>query len=460
LRSLDRISPRELGVVLLCSFAITIASFLASTFFADRAAHGLLRSAASIANDAGPAVSDLAYMRSALRRLEAALDDCVEVPGSARAESEIRDQRRAMGAVWDRYMTLPPYPGERDRWPGVAAELQALDVSVDRVLLEMRDEDQTGARVTLRRETRPAFDRVDARLGDLVDFNVQSTVRLATRVRTLRRASRYWEVALDAISAVFAAIAAVTALSLTRRYSRLMEQRVSELDHFAGRVAHDIRGPLSSVGLALSLTESKTDDPRILGILGRGSRSLRRVGQLVDDLLVFAHAGAPPTGEARANVAEVIRGVVEEMLPVAEEKDVELRCDPVEPGEVACSAGVLTSLVSNLVGNAIKYMGDAPIRGVVIRARSTGSRIRVEVEDTGPGVPEELQQRIFDPYVRGPEPTAPGFGLGLATVRRLAEAHGGAVGVEPRETGSLFWFELPKPRQRLLDHELRLGERR
>src|SRR5262249_32394376 len=111
---------------------------------------------------------------------------------------------------------------------------------------------------------------------------------------------------------------------------------------------------------------------------------------------------------------------------------------------VACSPGVLTSLVSNLVGNALKYMGDAPIRRVSVQANVVGGMVRVEVRDTGPGVPPELRERIFDPYVRAADSTIPGLGFGLATVRRLAEAHGGAVGLD-REVryGSLFWFELP-----------------
>jgi signal transduction histidine kinase len=101
--------------------------------------------------------------------------------------------------------------------------------------------------------------------------------------------------------------------------------------------------------------------------------------------------------------------------------------------------------VSNLVGNAIKYMGDAPTKRVLIRARDERQMVRIEVEDTGPGVPEEFRERIFDPFVRAAAVSTPGLGLGLATVRRLAEAHGGAVGLESGVgKGSRFWVVLPK----------------
>jgi two-component system sensor histidine kinase KdpD len=69
--------------------------------------------------------------------------------------------------------------------------------------------------------------------------------------------------------------------------------------------------------------------------------------------------------------------------------------------------------------------------------------VRVEVRDSGPGVPEGLEQEIFEPYARGPEVTQPGLGLGLATVRRFVVAHGGAVGIERVPEGACFWFELP-----------------
>ena len=69
--------------------------------------------------------------------------------------------------------------------------------------------------------------------------------------------------------------------------------------------------------------------------------------------------------------------------------------------------------------------------------------VRVEVADTGAGVPEAMHERIFEPYVRV-DRHQPGLGLGLATVRRLVNAHRGQVGVDPREgAGALFWFVLP-----------------
>jgi signal transduction histidine kinase len=89
-----------------------------------------------------------------------------------------------------------------------------------------------------------------------------------------------------------------------------------------------------------------------------------------------------------------------------------------------------------------------------VRVIEVSNVVRTEVEDTGPGVPAGLEQSIFEPYVRGPDSGTAGLGLGLATVKKLAEGHGGSVGVvNVSAGGALFWFTLPSG-----GHELREAE--
>jgi signal transduction histidine kinase len=102
------------------------------------------------------------------------------------------------------------------------------------------------------------------------------------------------------------------------------------------------------------------------------------------------------------------------------------------------------SLVSNLVRNAIKYMGDAATRRITVHASAKGDEVRTEVSDTGPGVPEEKVASLFDAYFRA-DRGKEGLGLGLATVKKLAEGHNGRVGVTTAiGRGSSFWFVLPR----------------
>jgi signal transduction histidine kinase len=102
--------------------------------------------------------------------------------------------------------------------------------------------------------------------------------------------------------------------------------------------------------------------------------------------------------------------------------------------------------VGNLVRNAITHMGTSETRVVCVRSVPAGDRtpVRIEVDDTGPGIPPTLGERVFDPFVRG-EDAGAGTGLGLATVRRFVRAHGGEVGFRGQAgRGTTFWLELPR----------------
>jgi signal transduction histidine kinase len=172
------------------------------------------------------------------------------------------------------------------------------------------------------------------------------------------------------------------------------------------------------------------------------------VKQLIDGLLVFATAGGyivpGEKRERKANVREILDGVVEDAHLEAEAKGTQLTCERPDPSlAVACSPGVLISIVTNLVSNALKFVGDAPVRRISITAEQVRNDVRFEVSDTGPGLAPELREKVFQPQVRGTS-SQPGFGLGLATVRRLVEVHGGAVGVETNPDGGCrFWVCLP-----------------
>ena len=118
-------------------------------------------------------------------------------------------------------------------------------------------------------------------------------------------------------------------------------------------------------------------------------------------------------------------------------------------------------MLSNLIRNAVKYIGTGDERRVTIRVEPRDETARVEVSDTGVGVPESLALHVFEPYVRATDNAKPGLGLGLATVRRFVEAYGGRVGVESSPgRGSTFWFELalaPGRETKLAEPQIPLG---
>jgi signal transduction histidine kinase len=169
---------------------------------------------------------------------------------------------------------------------------------------------------------------------------------------------------------------------------------------------------------------------------------------IIDALLSFARAAAHPEGGVRSDVAAVVQEIVAEAELAVAEEQIELVVEPVRVATIACDPSVLAVVLSNLVRNAIKYLGEGSrgVRRITIRSHPEGACARIEVEDTGPGLPEGAEARVFDPFVRlsGARDTRDGIGLGLATVKRLVEANRGTVGVESEKgRGCCFWFTVP-----------------
>jgi signal transduction histidine kinase len=249
-------------------------------------------------------------------------------------------------------------------------------------------------------------------------------------------------------------LTAGVAVRVARGTTDLLERRAAELDHFAGRVAHDILNSLGAMALSLELVRRQFGDPiseESARSLSRCTRSVERVRQIVNGLLSFARAGARPEPGAYARAQEVIEAVVDGIRPSAEAHGVELRVELRASCALACGPGVLSSLVENLVGNAIKFLDGRAERRVTVRLLEKGASARVEVEDTGPGLPPGSEGEVFQPFARFAAAGVPGVGLGLATVRRLVEGHDGTVGVHSTpDVGCVFWFELPKTRDTVM----------
>ncbi len=439
--------------LLVGSFVLTIASFLSAALVAERRATGIESDAQDIAKNALPSIECMSSARTELRQIELLLERLTGTDGRGRHNgtrselAELAGSRRALATSLERCQVTPPYAGEAALDELISAKVRAMNDSADAVIARTGEGDWAAAVHELETRTEPLVDRVDALMVEDVNLHTRASEELAYHIEGMRSSARRFQTVLMTLSVLLASAAAFFMVRVLRRFTALMEARVSEMEQFAGRVAHDIRSPLTSVGLALELTKRNPERGVSTGMLDRATATVKRIGQLVDDLLVFARSGEVPDGTVTTNVYEIVTAVMEDLRPSADAAATSLELQLQDRGaHVGCSSGVLISLVSNLVGNAIKHMGSSPVRHVVVRVIERGPTLRFEVIDTGPGVPPALASRIFDPFVRAAGTTAPGFGLGLATVRRLAEAHRGAVGVvaNPDGSGSVFWFELPK----------------
>jgi signal transduction histidine kinase len=230
---------------------------------------------------------------------------------------------------------------------------------------------------------------------------------------------------------------------------RIDQQRLEELDAFAGRVAHDMRDALGVVLLRASMVERCETVDACRNEVGRIVETSRRMGETVAALLDFARAGGRADSDARCQADDVVQQVVADATPFAVQSGAEIVVEPMPPALVACDGAVLSVVMSNLVRNAVKYvdLGSGGARRITVRTHGVDGHLCFEVEDTGPGLPPGAEAQVFQPLVRLHKAAGkPGIGLGLATVKRLVEAHGGEVGVESRTgCGARFWFTLPRP---------------
>ena len=435
---------------LILSFAAVAVSFTTGIAVAQVFSVRVRSAAREITENSSPSVAWVSNMRGTLRELEVRLDGLVAACRAGRcapAPARVPALRHTLQGAWEDYRRLPTFPGEADRWPSVDALLSRLEEATSATLQAAALGDAAQADARLREDLQPLADQLDAELAALVAFDHDQGLQVAQRIDALAQESITTSVLLDVLSVGLTVLAAALAIRVVRRYERSLTERARELDEFAGRVAHDVKSPLATTATALHVARMEAMTDRGRSVLERAERGIERVRRLVDGLLEFARADAAPSREGWADLREVLDDVLNELAPAAEANGVALRIEAVPPERVACAPGILTSIVGNLVQNAITHMGAGPVRQVGVRVSRTegGRAVRVEVEDTGPGVPESLAARVFEPFVRGAGVTRPGSGLGLATAKRLVTAHGGRIGLRSQPgSGALFWFELPR----------------
>jgi signal transduction histidine kinase len=204
------------------------------------------------------------------------------------------------------------------------------------------------------------------------------------------------------------------------------ERSNTDLEAFAGRAAHELRNALAPVRLGCRVLTS-AGGAELRPVAEAMERSLHGALALLDALLVFSRVACVETmGEARLDAA--VAAVLDELGPAIRAADIELELVGIaEDRWVGCEPGLLHIVLTNVIGNAVKFLTRRELRLLRVRARDEGPYVAVTVEDTGPGIPPEALERIFEPFYRVPCTGTDGHGLGLATVRRILVARGGQV---------------------------------
>lgn len=440
--------PSTLSFRLVIAFGLVIASFCGSTLYSNTISRSIDAGALSIANDAMPSIAQLSVVRGEVRRLRAALSNYA-VTRDEHERKEVLAALADANQAFEHYLALPkPYAAEQALW----GELHRVQAGVNRAVSQAANDLVTEPPQALMALVEPALNQAADVLRAATDLHASQGRMLALRIEKGRRRATRVSLLLDLLSTLFTAAAALLTLralaqhhAVVEERNRLVARRAEELEQFAGRVAHDILGPLSATRLAVGHATTQIPDGNLRRLLDRGVRGIERVTTIVDGLLRFARAGAQPEPGVVTTLAPILEALVAEMEPAAAQRSVRLELLPVPVCSVYGNAGVISSVVENLVRNAVKYAGDGEGKHVIIRAGAGETLVRFEVEDNGPGIPLTLLPTLFDPHVRGTDRREPGIGLGLATVKRIVESHHGRVGVESRPgEGCRFWCELPR----------------
>lgn len=225
-----------------------------------------------------------------------------------------------------------------------------------------------------------------------------------------------------------------------------LENSFAAVRHFSADAAHELRTPLTILKGEIEVAlRAPRPDEEYRRVLQSCLEEVDRLSTLVQDLLFLARSdsGNMEVGKAVINVSEVVEDVAPSLQALAEAVGVACTVTSTAPVWVAGNASMLFRLVFNLGENAIKY---TPAGGTVTVALSqSGQEATLEVRDTGPGIPVEEQERIFDRFYRSdPARTRGGTGLGLALARSIVLLHHGHIMVESTEgQGSCFRVVLP-----------------
>jgi PAS domain S-box-containing protein len=214
------------------------------------------------------------------------------------------------------------------------------------------------------------------------------------------------------------------------------------LREFTLMAAHDLRSPLTSIILASGeIAASPTVPGDMAPLVGVIERQAHRMEVLIADL---AELGAIEAGDTHPHPADVaVATAVVDALETAGLGPEEVRCEVPEDLRVWADPQHVRRILTNYLVNAAKY-GEA---GICVLASRTGDAVDILVADTGAGVPEGFEHRLFDKFSRGGNTRErPGHGLGLAIVAGLAEINQGTAWYEPNQpVGARFWLRLPVP---------------
>ena len=272
-------------------------------------------------------------------------------------------------------------------------------------------------------------------LGALIWFAVGRGLRpldSLSRAVAMRRPDAMAPVEEHALPQELQPLAASLNALLGRLDAALGAQR-----RFTADAAHELRTPLAALKLQLDVARRVGDDPARVAAYDDLEGGVDRASHLVDQLLTLARV-EPEALAARGvdcDLVALAKDAIVARGALAADKGIDLGLAREAPAEVHGDPASLAILLSNLLDNALRYTPAGGRIDVGVERDAEGRAV-LTVVDTGPGIPPEERERVFDRFYRGESNRAPGSGLGLSIVKRIADAHGGTIELAAPAHGS------------------------
>jgi two-component system phosphate regulon sensor histidine kinase PhoR len=225
-----------------------------------------------------------------------------------------------------------------------------------------------------------------------------------------------------------------------RNYAKKLKQNSELKDLFIDILHHDLLNYTSIIKGYAELAQSDGLDSETITVINRNAE---RIIEVIENATKFSKlASIDKIRKVELNVAEIINEVLEEFKSMLSEADMTVE-NRISTRLSVKANPIVKEIFWNFLSNAIKYAEEG--KNVVIYAEDAGDCWNICFADFGPGVRDEQKETIFDRFSRGGKGGVKGSGLGLAIAKRVAELHGGEVGVaDNKPKGSIFWVKLPK----------------
>jgi signal transduction histidine kinase len=362
----------------------------------------------------------------------------------ARAEADLKEAMTAYGP-------LVELPGEETTWRDAQRLIARFETTKGEVLALSQGNRDAEARARMTADF-DDYSKLQRRIVVLIAIERAGADGAMTQIRILQRIN---VIGMLAAGIVVLLVVLILGRRAIRRitsyeeqiegYTRTLEERNRELDAFAGRLAHDLLGPVASLKLSADLL-SRPETGGRQSARDRLRRSIDQMTTMIEDLLAFARADTA-TRSVPCDPAGVAAKVGDDFL--VRFSDMASLHTNVEAASVAYREGLLRQVLWNLVENGVKYRRDDVDAKITVSGHVAAGWYELRVTDNGPGVRPEDAPHIFEPLFRA-DPTRhiPGTGLGLSIVKRIVEAGGGRITLQSQPgSGSTFVLWLPLARE-------------